>query len=105
MPFDIREPEFGVDGGIDDRDMDAIGAPNPAGASDQGPCLYLGPAGQRCSRSAVKGGFCALHQPGAVLRKISKPSKLLAAIAGIVGVLWPYVYDFVHELIRWIHPR
>jgi hypothetical protein len=74
-----------------------------AGA-DEGPCLYLGPAGQRCFQRAVKGGFCAAHQPGATVRaKLGKRGKLLAAIAGIAGVVWPYVYDFIRELIRLFH--
>lgn len=86
--------------------MQAALGPNAAAVSEQGPCLYLGPAGQRCYRRAVKGGFCAQHQPGsAVARKIGKPSKLIAGIAGILGVLWPYIYDFFHALIRLIHPR
>ncbi|MDE3111029.1 MAG: hypothetical protein KGL02_13960, partial [Acidobacteriota bacterium] len=77
-----------------------------AAASDQGPCLYLGPAGQRCSQRAVKGGFCAAHQPGVTARaKVAKRSKIAAAIAGILGARWPYVYDFVHALMRIFHPR
>ena len=77
-----------------------------ADASDQGPCLYLGPAGQRCSQRAVKGGFCAAHQPGVTARaKVAKRSKIVAAIVGILGALWPYVYDFVHALMRLFHPH
>jgi len=73
---------------------------------DQGPCLYLGPAGQRCYRRAVRDGFCALHLPGAAaIRKVGKPAKWLAAIAGMLGVLWPYIYDFLHALFRIFHPR
>lgn len=76
-------------------------------ASDQGPCLYLGPAGQRCYRKAVDGGFCSRHQPGATgTRAIPKPSKkVVAATAGLLGVLWPYIYDFLRELFRLFHPR
>ena len=75
-------------------------------APDLGPCLYLGAAGQRCYRRAVKDGFCALHQPGAAaIRRVVKPAKWVAAIGGIVGVLWPYIYDFLHELFRIFHPR
>lgn len=72
--------------------------------SDHGPCLYLGQSGQRCNRLAVEGGFCELHQPGATVRRlVTKPSRVLAAILGILGVLWPIVADFVHEISRWIH--
>src|SRR5271157_6011556 len=31
--------------------------------NDQGPCLYFGPQGQRCSRPAIANGFCARHKP------------------------------------------
>lgn len=86
--------------------MQTAVAPSPEPAADQGPCLYLGPAGQRCYRRAVKDGFCALHLPGAAaIRKVGKPAKWVAAIGGIVGVLWPYIYDFLHELFRIFHPR
>ncbi len=81
-------------------------APAASGAPDEGPCLYLGPSGQRCYQRAIKDGFCAAHQPGVTTRaQIAKRSKIAAAIAGILGALWPYVYDFVHALFRMFHPR
>ncbi|MGA9884478.1 MAG: hypothetical protein WBQ34_12230 [Candidatus Acidiferrales bacterium] len=108
--FSDREADFRVETGIDSDDMGPIQTAFPAAnsmMSDEGPCLYLGPEGQRCYRPAVKSGFCAAHQPGAALRgKIGKPSKkVVAAAAGIAGVLWPYLYDFVHALIRLLHPK
>jgi hypothetical protein len=79
-------------------------------AQDLGPCLYLGPAGQRCSRRAVNDGFCAVHQPGqsgqsrpAVRRPAAKSSRVVAAILGILGVLWPLLADLVREITRWLH--
>src|ERR1700734_2250543 len=39
--------------------------PKPPACGALGPCLYLGPQGQRCDRAATEGGFCAKHQPGA----------------------------------------
>lgn len=74
-----------------------------APACGQGPCLYLGPAGQRCSRPALTGGFCARHQTGALEKKPMNPSRFIAAIAAIAGVLWPVLSDVVREIIRWIH--
>jgi hypothetical protein len=111
--FGEEQPDFRFEDGVDDIGADDLGptrmavASSTVAASDQGPCLYLGPAGQRCYRRAVKGGFCALHQPGAagIKRGIGKPSKLIAAVVGILGVLWPYIYDFLHELFRLFHPR
>ena len=99
--------EFGI-GSIDDVDDFGIATPSGAGISstsaDQGPCLYLGPRGQRCARRATKGGFCALHQPDAPVARIAKPSKKLAAsILAIIAVIWPYLADVLREVLRWIH--
>jgi hypothetical protein len=71
--------------------------------ADQGPCLYLGPAGQRCSRRALQGGFCARHQPGSgQVAGLSVPqiSKRAVALFGLLAVLWPVLADLVRELIR-----
>lgn len=70
---------------------------------DQGPCLYFGPAGERCSRRAVEGGFCERHQIGGG-RPFSVPQmsrKALAAI-GVIAVLWPVLADLIRELIRFL---
>ena len=72
-----------------------------AGGADYGPCLYLGPSGQRCSRRALEGGFCALHQPGAKQPVSSKSnSKRIAAVIGALVALLPWLVDLVRELIR-----
>jgi hypothetical protein len=90
------------------RDFGIPTAP-PVGAAskgaDQGPCLYLGPRGQRCDRRATNAGFCAIHQPDAVTAAgISKPSKkFIASLLAIAAVVWPYLADIVREVIRWIH--
>jgi Family of unknown function (DUF5763) len=71
---------------------------------DQGPCLYLGPGGQRCDRRATRDGFCSKHLPGAIGEKIATPSKkVIAALLAISGLLWPLLADIVRELLRWIH--
>ncbi|MGA9936792.1 MAG: hypothetical protein WA369_18100 [Candidatus Acidiferrales bacterium] len=71
------------------------------GDRDYGPCLYLGPSGQRCSRRALQSGFCALHQPGAK-RPASKTShtKRVAAAIGALGALVPWLIDLLRELFR-----
>jgi len=76
-----------------------------AKGADQGPCLYLGPHGQRCSRRATHAGFCAIHQPdGITSAGIPRPSKkLIASLLAIAAVVWPYLADIVREVIRWIH--
>jgi len=73
--------------------------------SGQGPCLYLGPAGQRCDRAALAGGFCASHRPGARREAFRNPARILAAALGIAALVWPYVNDLVREIIRWTHSR
>lgn len=79
--------------------------PSPrASSGDQGPCLYLGAGGQRCDRRALEGGYCARHRPGAIrLPKPAFSSKVLAAIVGIAGILWPVIADLVREVVRWMH--
>jgi len=72
-----------------------------AGSADYGPCLYLGPAGQRCRRRALQGGFCAPHRPGTRDPAASKPNaKRVAAIIGALVALLPWLGDLIRELIR-----
>lgn len=76
---------------------------NPAAARNWGPCLYLGPSGQRCARLALEGGFCAVHSPRSREAIAPNRKRVLAAVAAIIGILWPYVDDVVREIIRWMH--
>jgi Family of unknown function (DUF5763) len=92
--------------------------PKPA-RDDQGPCLYLGEGGQRCSKRAIERGFCRSHQgqrdhlnvdadaeqPSEARKRAATPSKVLAASIGIIGILLPYVIDLVREIFRWIHSQ
>ncbi len=97
-PSDAQE-EFGIETG----DMQ-LAQPKPG---DQGPCLYLGPQGQRCTRRALRDGFCANHLPGAGAiggEKLHTPSKkVIAALLAISGLLWPLLADIVREVLRWLH--
>jgi hypothetical protein len=70
---------------------------------DQGPCLYLGPSGQRCGRRAVAGGFCQTHRPDRPQSAATNPGRFWAAAAAIIGLLWPYLEFVVREIIRWAH--
>ncbi len=76
---------------------------NPAAAGNWGPCLYLGPSGQRCDKPALEEGFCAVHSPGSAAAVTPNRKRVLAAVAAIAGILWPYVNDVVREIIRWMH--
>jgi hypothetical protein len=81
-------------------------APQVASAGDLGPCLYFGPAGQRCNRRAVEGGFCSRHQPDSgQFQGLSVPqiSRRTVAILALVAVLWPVLADIVRELMRLLH--
>jgi hypothetical protein len=74
---------------------------NRALLGDLGPCLYLGPAGQRCDRCATRNGFCQRHQPGASV--ISAPfftPKKLAAFLIALAMLWPELTRFLSALAR-----
>lgn len=78
-------------------------AVEPSTPGDLGPCLYFGPAGERCNRRATSGSFCRRHQPAlpgmAPSREI--PRRALAG-AGIIAVLWPLLADLVREIIRFL---
>jgi hypothetical protein len=73
----------------------------PPGKIDLGPCLYLGPAGQRCDRRAADGSFCLRHQPDSISEasRIQLARRSLAVI-GVLAVLWPVLADLIRELIR-----
>lgn len=77
----------------------------PASA-ELGPCLYLGPAGQRCTSRATASGFCRRHQPDAPLSSASSDTPLVSprrvgAIFTILALLWPLLADIVRALIRY----
>ena len=87
---------------------------SPSG--DQGPCLYFGPQGQRCSRPAVSNGFCATHLPaqprqtgqtGVVAAPgVRQKSRIVAVVLFAVAMLqsfWPAISDVIREIIRWLH--
>lgn len=74
----------------------------PAG---QGPCLYLGPGGERCERPAVGGGFCAAHRAHMPKTFDAHPVRFWAAAGTIAALLWPYLEFVVREIIRWAHSR
>jgi Family of unknown function (DUF5763) len=70
-------------------------------ASDLGPCLYLGPAGQRCNRRATRDGFCSRHQPDAPTASTPffTPKKLAAFLIAL-AMLWPEITRFLSALAR-----
>ena len=76
-------------------------APNRVLPGDLGPCLYFGPAGQRCDRRATRDGFCQRHQQG--MPTISAPfltPKKLAAFLIALAMLWPELTRFLSALAR-----
>jgi hypothetical protein len=123
-PQQAAAPEFGVE-------PDSYGVePAPYGVStvlgsgtptsgknrnDEGPCLYFGPQGQRCSRPALANGFCARHIPaqlgqpqpvGAALPATARRSRIVAlslAALVILDNLWPIISEVFREIIRLIH--
>jgi hypothetical protein len=69
----------------------------------QGPCLYLGAAGERCSRPAVEGGYCAKHHTDPDLRPAGRSyTRVLVATVALVIIIWPYVADLVRDVMRWL---
>jgi hypothetical protein len=72
------------------------------GAS-QGPCLYLGPGGQRCARPAVEGGHCRKHHVDPSLRESARSyARVIAATVALVIIVWPYISELLRDLIRWL---
>jgi hypothetical protein len=69
---------------------------------DQGPCLYFGPAGQRCNRRGIEGGFCSRHQPGRQMLSVPQVSRRTVGVVGLLAVLWPVLADLIRELIRFL---
>ena len=128
-PEQAAASEFGVESGSQGVQPTAYGvsATGYEGAptagknrNDQGPCLYFGPQGQRCSRPAIANGFCARHspaqlgqsaklgaasyaRPGAAALGSRPLARIIAIGVAIFAALWPIVADLLREIIRWIH--
>jgi hypothetical protein len=98
------EDTWAATSGEEPTDLQTLSPPTGDSGVDQGPCLYLGPSGQRCDRRAFPGGYCASHRPRTIsLPKIAFSKRTLAAIAAAVGVLWPFIADLVREIVKWMH--
>ena len=92
----------------DNFSVDSIDQPKPNRSvsnrtlpADLGPCLYLGPAGQRCDRRATRDGFCQRHQPDAPTTSTPffTPKKLAAFLIAL-AMLWPELTRFLSALAR-----
>jgi hypothetical protein len=86
------------------REFPEVTPTGGAGSSEARPCLYLGPAGQRCNRPATESGFCSRHQQeGTGSAAPLLPSRLVAVLLVILALLWPVLAEVVRELIRLLH--
>jgi hypothetical protein len=102
-PHPVRDSSADFGPATADGEWEINGSTNPAAKKyDQGPCLYLGSKGQRCSNPASADGFCAKHQPGVAKASSGTVSRLAAGI-GILAAMWPVLADLIREVIRWIH--
>lgn len=109
-PFEADSAE-NPEPGIEDAGPDSAWRPAGSGLGsletpNYGPCLYLGPHGQRCGNQALSGGFCARHQPDELGRAKSASrgvSRVIAAGVGILAAIWPVLADLLREVLRWIH--
>jgi hypothetical protein len=83
------------------RPTDKRFSPSRAAKADQGPCLYFGPAGQRCDRRATRDGFCDRHQLGlpALASPMLTPKKIAAFLMAL-AVLWPELARLLSALAR-----
>ncbi len=67
-----------------------------------GPCLYLGPQGQRCERPALEDGFCERHSPEYAGTRSRFKKQIVAVILLLAGLLWPLLHELLRTLSRWI---
>ena len=75
----------------------------PTLRDSQGPCLYFGPKGERCSRPALEGCYCASHQAnGAASISARSYSRVLAATIALILIVWPYISDLVRDFLHWL---
>jgi len=101
------------------------GTPNPqtrsrpkvATSGDQGPCLYFGPAGERCDRRALRDGYCSAHlasKPNqlastdatagpAAEKPYQRTIKVVSALIALLGFLAPLLENVIREFLRWLH--
>ena|SRR5690348_9178169 len=97
----IERVELEVPEELEASPVSPQGCQNPS----NGPCLYLGPGGERCSRSALAGGYCAQHGDPTFRVLGRNYARVLAATIALVLIVWPYVSDLVRELLRWLASR
>jgi hypothetical protein len=86
-----------------ERDDEAKLSDDQRIAAGHGPCLHLGHQGQRCSRQALAGGYCARHHSDPELRMPGRNyTRVIVATVALVAIVWPYVAEVVRDLIRWL---
>ena len=78
-------------------------APPKSKTTGQGPCLYLGARGERCTRPALAGGYCAKHHADPELRSPGRNyTRVLVASVALILVVWPYLADALRDLAQWL---
>jgi hypothetical protein len=100
---ELEVPE-GLEGALqEEAPAEKLMAPRE-GASVYGPCLYLGPAGERCARAALQGGYCARHHIDPEMRSDDRRNytRVIVASIALVIVIWPYISDLLRDLVRWL---
>jgi hypothetical protein len=75
------------------------------GDANRGPCLYLGPRGERCGQKQLTAGFCAVHDPDRPYLRTANPVRFWAVAGAIAALLWPYLGFIVREIIGWARSR
>ncbi|MGA8034383.1 MAG: DUF5763 domain-containing protein [Candidatus Acidiferrales bacterium] len=115
-PMELRPPDFGDE---EQGESATAFAPGPARGT-YGTCLYLGPSGQRCERRALSNGFCGRHSSSAAPRLIEATDagsaatpeqrtkdrvRAVAAVLGLLGVLWPVVADIVKAILSFLNRK
>jgi len=98
VELEIPEELEPLDEGDEPAPGDSKATPGP-----QGPCLHLGPRGERCKRAAIADGYCAKHHHDPELRSPGRNyTRVLVATVALLTILWPYLEELAHDLTRWM---
>jgi hypothetical protein len=78
-----------------------VNTPNESSRA-YGPCLYLGPGGERCGEPARENGFCGRHDPEGTQPAEKAPTRRIWAVLATLAVLWPVLVDVIREILKWL---
>ena len=70
----------------------------PTSEPNFGPCLYLGPSGERCLQPAREDGVCARHSSETEANPWLQFVQRVGAILLLVALLWPLIAELLQKI-------